>query len=232
MNKLWTQYSRHLLLFAVLVLSSGMSLVLFGFRVFYADTRLYHFLVWNLFLAWIPVVCAVAAWLVSRKSQWKPAMYQSLAIPFLLCWLLFFPNAPYLVTDMIHLAPRSRVPLWYDVVLLMSFVWNGLILGFVSLSVVHSLFEQWFGRAAGWTVVGVALAAGSFGVYLGRFLRWNSWDLLLQPRLLALDIVNHLLNPLDHLQGILVTLLFFGFLSVGYLTVNLLTRMKWEEVTH
>ncbi len=133
-----------------------------------------------------------------------------------LAWLLFLPNAPYMVTDLLHLRPRAGVPLWYDALLLFTFAWAGCVLGFASLSVVHRRVEAWLGRAAGWAVVGGVGLLSGFGIYLGRFLRWNSWDVLTRPGALAEDVLVRVLRPADHPRTWAITLLFALFMWCAY----------------
>ncbi len=210
----------HLLLLTVLGLSSAFSVALFFGRAAVSHSLLFFFLNWNLFLAWVPVgVALFMLWLDSRGDHglWLQ--------PFLLlAWLLFLPNAPYLVTDLIHLAPRQNIPVWYDAVFLFSYGWNGLLLGFVALRLVQQIVAKRFGPLIGWILVMGATAASAFGVYLGRFLRWNSWDVVAEPTNLLYDIADRLVNPLEYPQTIAVTILFAGLLAVGYVTTLLLPR--------
>ena len=204
-------------LLAILAVSSALSMSLWLARAWYTDSRTFFFLNWNLFLAWIPLGLALLLWRVQRRAlhRWlmSPAIWAA--------WLLFFPNAPYILSDLMHLGARPPAPLWFDAVMLFSFAWNGLLLGFLSLWLVQQAVAGWFGRAAGWLMAASALAAAGFGIYLGRFLRWNSWDLLVDPRGLAGDILGRVANPLAHPQTLAVTLLFGAFLLVAYLTVTL-----------
>lgn len=212
-------------LLAVLALSSLLSVVLVAFRVYYSGAGTYIFLVWNLFLAWVPLISALALWWVSPYGR---RVYLLLVI-FLTGWFFFFPNSPYLVTDLLHLQPRQNIPLWYDALLIFSFAWNGLLLGLISLWIVQEVIQTLFGRWVGWLLVLMTLAASGFGIYLGRFLRWNSWDLLMDPRGLAADIATRLLNPGSHPLTLAVTLLFSAFLTVAYLTFALLLRTRWSR---
>jgi uncharacterized membrane protein len=210
--------NRHLMLFGVLALSSGLSLTLWLARMVYSDSRTYFFLNWNLFLAWVPLALALLLWRVNGRRPRRPLLMGTL----LTGWLLFFPNSPYIVSDLIHLDPRNNVPLWYDTIMLFSFAWNGLILGFVSLWVVQQLVANWFGRPASWLMVFATLTATGFGIYLGRFQRWNSWDILVDPVGLLRNVAIYVANPLDHPRTIAVTLLFAGFLTIAYMTLTLL----------
>ena len=73
------------------------------------------------------------------------------------------------------------MPHWYDVLLLTAFSWNGLLLGFASLQVVHGVVQRRRNVGRGWGVAVAALFLAGFGIYLGRFERWNSWDVVTNP---------------------------------------------------
>ena len=126
----------------------------------------------------MPLVLALAAYASARRG----ASVASAAFGVL--WLLFFPNAPYLLTDFIHLRETPTTPLWYDALMLASFAWTGLLLGYASLYLMQMIWERAVGMLS-WLGVVAALALASLGVYVGRFLRFNSWDALVRPRRLA-----------------------------------------------
>lgn len=224
-TQVWVTARTQAPLIAALVLSSALAVAMIAVRVVRADSTIYTFLVWNLFLAWVPLGFALLLWWV---PQW-PQRPHGLSIALLAGWLLFFPNAPYIVTDLIHLAARSGIPLWYDAMMLFIFAWNGLLLGFVSLWIVHQIVERRLGVAAGWLMVGGALLASGFGIYLGRFLRWNSWDVVTAPHSLLGDIVHLLTNPFAYQYALSVTVAFAGSLAVMYVTLALLlhTQMRF-----
>src|SRR5262249_22497374 len=115
-------------------------------------------------------------------------------------WLVFFPNAPYLITDIIHLRPRAYAPFWFDLIVLVAFAWTGFILGLVSLVLMQEVIRSFAGGLVSWLFAFIALALSSFGIYLGRFLRWNSWDLLLNPFALLGEILRGARHPLLHIQ--------------------------------
>lgn len=188
-----------------LLLVSFFSAALVAVRVLYSGQNFYTFLLWNLFLAWLPLGFA---WLAVR---WHTRPLPALVAAFL--WLLFFPNAPYLVTDLIHLRAIDPVPLWYDLILLLDFALLGLFLAFVSLRMVHDLVGSRFGAAAGWLFVLTVIGASGLGVYIGRFLRWNSWDLFTRPLLLLNDVWANLDDPRTlAISGLLALLLLFSYL--------------------
>ena len=189
----------------VLVSVSLFSGTLVAVRIVYSGQNYYIFLLWNLFLAWLPMVFA---WMA---VQWRKRPFPALAAASL--WLLFFPNAPYLVTDLIHLRAIDPVPLWYDMILLLDFALLGLFLGFVSLRMMHDLVGSRFGAIAGWLFTITVIGASGLGVYIGRFLRWNSWDLFTRPLVLINDVWASLYEPRTLvISSLLALLLFFAYL--------------------
>ncbi|NML64919.1 DUF1361 domain-containing protein [Hymenobacter sp. RP-2-7] len=212
---------RHRLpLLLALGLSLALSFALIAARVAITRQWQFVFLLWNLFLAAIPFALSAALHLAARAPKAR------LLLPVGLMWLLFFPNAPYLVTDLFHLEPHPGVPYWYDLALIMSCAWNGLMLAFASLLDMHALVRQRLGFWVGWSFATVALGLSAFGVYLGRYLRFNSWDILSNPFSLFYDIVQRILHPFHNWQTWGVTVVFWAFLLIAYATVRLLGRVE------
>lgn len=173
----------------------------------------YTFLLWNLFLAWIPLIAAVLAFALAR-------LHAGAIVGVLVAvWLLFFPNAPYVLTDFIHLHGNGPSPLWYDALMLSSFAWTALMLGFVSLYLIHAIIERHAGTAVGWIVVVCVLGLASFGVYLGRFARFNSWDVVTRPHLVVSVIRQEIHSPLHDPRMVVALLALTAFLLVGYLVL-------------
>ena len=197
-----------------IILSITLALSIYiGRVIFTGNWLIYRFLVWNLFLAWIPYffsVFAAATYRLFPRSWWM------LLLPGTL-WLVFFPNAPYIVTDFLHLRLRPPVPIWYDIGLLASFAWTGLFLAIASLRTMHELVKAHAGWFAGWLFTMLALALGGLGLYLGRFSRWNSWDLVIQPEQILVDISYRFINPIGNLRFFGFTFMFTAFLLVCYL---------------
>ena len=206
----------------VLGASLSLSILLVVGRVMMTGRGLFLFLVWNLFLAVIPF--ALSTLLGTAKGPLRAR----LLVPVGAAWLLFFPNAPYILTDLFHLERRAGVPLWYDLALILSCAWNGLMLAYASLADMQRLVQLRLGTAAGWAFATLALLLSSFGIYLGRYLRFNSWDVLANPLTLFFDIVNRILHPFSFPGTWGVTLVFGLFLLVGYGTVRLLGRAHEE----
>jgi uncharacterized membrane protein len=140
----------------------------------------------------------------------------SRAIPVLAVWLLFFPNAPYVLTDLIHLRQRAGVPLWFDLVMILAFAFTSLWIGFHSLRLVQRWIARHCGPRLGWTMVLVVMPLTGFGLYLGRMLRWNSWDILTRPFSLLRDIGSLVMHPLAHHDVWLFTFGFGFFLLLAY----------------
>ncbi len=202
-----------------LLAASALCVVLLEIRAHETGSSFYRFLIWNLTLAWVPFVLAVAAY--ARASRRIDALVWVLLVP----WLLFFPNAPYLLTDFIHL-DEGPAPLWYDALMLSAFAWTGLMLGFGSLYLVQAILRRAFGARVAWAGVLGALGLASFGVYIGRFIRFNSWDALLHPIAVA-DVVREQLGsvPLRTAEGLVALT---AFLAVGYLVVYSFADLRLE----
>ena len=195
-----------------LVLASDLSCALVVVRAYYSGPTAYAFFFWNLFLAWVPLGAALLFYgLAARRSQKWTLMLGAAVI-----WFLFFPNAPYIVTDIVHLRPTPPVPYWYDIICVMAFAQTGLFLGYLSLYLTQEVVRAWLGRWLGWLFALAMLGLSAFGVYLGRFVRWNSWDALVSP----VDIVMgaaRVANPWNDVQPLAFSLTFFAFSLVCYL---------------
>jgi uncharacterized membrane protein len=199
-----------------LATASALGIALIAARTVLAWRGQHLYLVWNLFLAWIPVVLALWLEECDRRSPTKDWRFWAAAF----AWLMFFPNAPYLLTDLKHLKLATKLQWWTDLILILLFAITGLVLAFLSLHRMHTLVSRRRGWIAGWVfVLGVAFLTG-FGVYLGRFERWNSWDVLIQPLALVADSPNWL-----HYHTAKFTGLFGLLLATTYALLYSLTRL-------
>jgi uncharacterized membrane protein len=214
LQRIFAEHKYKVGVFALLSLASLFCVTLVAARIVYSGVTQYTNLVWNLFLAWIPFVMAYLAYFLSWR---RSAMY--IAIPlFAFLWLIFFPNAPYILTDLQHLGQgRANVPVWYDVVVLIWFSWTGMLLGIVSLALMQDIIRRQIGRGAGWTFVFVVALFTGVGLYLGRFVRLNSWDILQNPGTLASSIPDWIEDPSARSVGF-ITLYTLFFIFV-YLTI-------------
>lgn len=216
-NSSFTLYRR---VFLALILSNSVTLLLYVFRSVESQTNRYWFLVWNLFLAWLPLFFAY--WLKERLRTTGWISWQNILLSLL--WLSFLPNSFYLASDLIHLHETGEVSLLYDIVMFCSFIFNAYIAGFMSLFIIHTqlLKRMRYWKAYG-CVSGVLLACG-FAIYLGRSLRWNSWDILLSPAGVLFDVSEQVINPVAHPQSFVTTATFFVLIFSTYSVIWELSR--------
>lgn len=188
-----------------------------AFRISYTHTLKYASLNWNLFLAIIP-------WALSTLLTVRPRFQSNrwVMVTLLSTWLLFYPNAPYILTDLFHLREASQMPIWYDMMLILSFAWTGLLFGFFSLWDIEVIVTKRYNIKQKTLVPIILLFIGSFGVYLGRELRWNSWDIITHPHHLLIDILNRIIHPHDHLRAWGMTLFLGCFLCLTYWSLQLI----------
>jgi uncharacterized membrane protein len=198
-----------------LIISSLASILIYIFGyIVYRDSFL-GFMLWNLFLAWLPLLFA---WQLDKhllKNSWFT--WQAIAYSFL--WLGFLPNSFYIASDLVHIRNVSTDLLLYYVVVLLSFTISGLMLGYASLYVVHKqLLKRLPGKQA-MAAIGFILLLSSFAIYLGRYLRWNTWDVLINPAGIIFDVSDRFTNPAAHGRTFQVTTLFFMLLASLYLVI-------------
>lgn len=178
-------------------------------RFAFASSFAFLFIPWNMFLGVLPLYFAYRL----NRAITRLAQFVWLAL-----WLLFFPNAMYIVTDLFHLTSRPGVPKWYDLLILISAAINGIIMGFISLSQVEGYLHRLLGARYLKLITFCFFMLCGYGVYLGRYLRWNSWDIIVQPRSLATDIAYDIVHPFRNIECWLLTLLFgvWMYLLYGY----------------
>ena len=213
-----------LMMFFLLAGGTIFSVAIWRVRSEYSGTVHYAFLIWNLFLAWIPFIIAYFTYTATLKRK---QIYIVVPIAAFF-WLIFFPNAPYILTDFQHLAGTWRdVPVWYDVMLLIWFAFTGLLLGMVSLFLMQEIIRREFGRWVGWGFVAFVAGVSSAGVYVGRFLRWNSWDIFRDLSGMAQHTIQSAQDP--SLQSIGFTTLFGAFFLFLYITLYTFGHLLLER---
>jgi uncharacterized membrane protein len=212
---------RRITVVASLAILSLFVVAMIGFRILYTRTPDHAAIAWNLLLAWIPFVLALVVYERARAGASVPTL---LALTIL--WLLFLPNAPYIVTDLKYVGRGGGVPVLYDVLLLSAAAWAGLLLGLTSLFLMHAVARRAMGAVNAWASVVGVLALSSFGIYLGRVQRWNSWDVFLRPGSLLGEIGRGLIDPLSHPRPIALTVLLTSFLLASYLVFYSFARMS------
>ena len=200
-------------LWALLAISL-FAVILTFYRVYATGSWQYWFLIWNLFLAWLPLIFA---YILCAKGGSKSFLAWPNFLLFLL-WLVFLPNTFYIITDYVHLSVFSNIGMIYDIVLFGTYAIAGMILGFTSLLLIHLRAKRLYKQRAIY-IVGIALFLSGFAIYLGRYLRWNSWDIITNPFGLIFDVSDRVINPSAHPLTFATTLLFFAFLSVIYYVI-------------
>jgi uncharacterized membrane protein len=200
---------RRLAVVLSLGLLSALAVGMIVARRLYTGEPTYANLVWNLTLAWVPLLLALFVYDAARRGRPRWVVLTGGA-----AWLLFFPNAPYLVTDFQLLRDWQAAPVWYDVALLSTAAWTGLTLGFASLYLMHVVARRVVPPLLVWLGVAGVLVLTSFGIYLGRFERWNSWDVISRPGPLLSSIAERIAHPDPRTAG--VTLVFTAFLALAY----------------
>jgi uncharacterized membrane protein len=182
----------------------------------------YLFLIWNVFLAIIPYV-------ITMYLNTKPNLSKLKLGFWFIIWLAFLPNAPYIVTDLIHIRVGNDNMLWLDVLVVLSFALSGLFLFYLSIRDMEILIASKFNRISTTAITLIILFLCGFGVYLGRFLRYNSWEIISNPQILIEDVFNILISPFQNSEAWLFTLGFGAFLVVGYWIFNNLKHISSHE---
>lgn len=181
-------------------------------RVAYTGSILYLFLVWNLILAGIP-------YLLSERLKLK-VKFGLGALILLVFTILFLPNAPYIITDLFHLRGNFGDSIWYDTLLILSFAWSGLLLFFHSLNNINTFMRPWLPHRRRAVLLVAVILLCAYGIYIGRYLRFNSWDVVSNPFSLLSQMIDHVLNPFSHPRTWAMTLLYGVFLGFSYMSFS------------
>jgi uncharacterized membrane protein len=198
-----------------LVLVVSWNFMLIAYRLHLTGGRWFVFFLWNLFLAILPLMSSELAAYYSRKGRRLSAwVFVGFAV-------LFLPNSPYIITDLFHLRARAEMPLWYDTMIIFSLALSGLALFYAALFVIRDVLEAIWGRIQAELSVVFLSFLCAFGIYLGRYLRFNSWDVLSNPNDLFEEIADRVINPSVHTRTVGVTLLYGAFLLLGYWVIKL-----------
>lgn len=202
----------------MLMLSICFTMCLLAIRIFRTNELTYVFYTWNMFLAIIPI-------LFSRRLEKQESI--GFATYLLIGgWLLFFPNAPYIITDLFHYRERNSAPKWYDLLLVTSAAWNGLLLGIASLMQVETYLTKHI--KAGWVRLAVfsSMILCGYGIYIGRFLRFNSWNIITKPNKLINASAHHILQPQQNIKLWAFTFLFAAMFGIIYFTLKAMKELK------
>ena len=216
----WNHYSA---VFNVVVLSSASALLLFLARSLVTGNARFSFMAWNLVLSLLALAASVGfIYAFYIKIKW-------LTIFLFIVWLFLLPNTFYMLTDFVHVKDTGDINMLFDIVLIGLFAMNGYLHGMISLVLVHRTLLKMFSKNVSATLIAAIILASSFAVDMGRFLRWNSWDILVNPRALIFDITNTLLNPSNYHRSFLITGVFFITSGSIYLVFWELSRLQWSK---
>src|SRR5688572_25015324 len=208
----------------VLAAVSAVAVSLVGLRMALSHSLRHGYLVWNLFLAWLPLLFCLAAVRTLRtrgEGHWK---FWVLAT----AWLLFLPNAPYVFTDLTHLGPRNRSLFWVDLVLIVMTAWTASLVGFLSLYLMQTLVSRRYGWVTGWGFAVVVSGLVGVGIYIGRFLRWNSWDVLLNPLGIASDMLMLAMRSVADKKLVIYPMLFALLFFAAHVTLAGLLHLRLQ----
>ena len=202
-----------------LLMSSCFSCLLLVTRMIVTNTIEYIFLPWNLFLAFVPYW--ITWWMTRNISIIENKIKLVIALA---AWLLFIPNSFYIITDLFHLIHVRSAPKWFDLLLIFSFAWNGILCGIISLRRVEITINAIRGKELSVFIIFLVMWLNAFGIYIGRFLRYNSWDIISDPFSLAADIVSMIFHPFENGYAWGMTLCYAVFITFLYFTIKKLSE--------
>lgn len=210
------QQNNRLKIVAMLFFTSALSIALVFYRVYQTKMLAYIFLIWNLILATIPYV--IGLYLYTKRNQQQSIISYSIL---LFTWLMFLPNAPYILTDLIHLRIREGFLLLLDLIILLFCAWIGLMMCLYSIKDMQQIIQLKYGKQ--WSIPFTIIIpfVCAFGVYLGRFLRYNSWDIVFNFDTVAIDILKHIVFPHQHIEAVTITFLLGSFILIAYQSIEL-----------
>lgn len=188
----------------------------------YEGFRRHAGLMWNLLLAWLPLIFALLAcdeWNGGTRRTWR-------FMGFAAGWLLFAPNAPYIFTDLVHISVMFTKHYWVDLAMILACALTGLMLWFVSLYLMQAIVAKKFGGATGWGFVAAMAGLSSLGIYLGRFARFNSWDVVTKPTEVYQGISSWVTSAMSNKPNMAFAISFAGFLFIAYLMLYALTHLS------
>jgi uncharacterized membrane protein len=199
----------------ILVLSCLFSLSLMTFRIIWTSSFYFIFLPWNLFLAWIPYTVSFKLGEMFGERKWKARIL-------FFVWLLFIPNSFYIITDLFHLG-GDNAPEWFDLALIFSFAWNGLLLGILSVQQMEKIISKRTGLT-GLFFTYPLMWLIALGIYIGRFLRYNSWDILTNPFPLLGDIYYLMRHPFRSFEAWGMVFCFSVLMTLIYSTIKKINK--------
>ena len=208
-----------------LLYSTLISIALVSINAYKSHSLWYYFLIYNLALAYLPAL--LAWWLIIRlkNAPWLSTGNIILTI----LWLGFLPNSFYMITDLIHADTSIGIDLLYNIVMIMLCIFNAVVAGYISLYLIHTQLLKRFYYRYVHIFIGMVLLLCSFAIYLGRFLRWNSWDVIVNPLGLLFDVSDSIESPATHPEVLSTTLTFFLLLSAVYIIIWQISKLLKKQ---
>ena len=203
----------------MLTLSMVFSIALVMARIAYTGRITYLSMVWNLFLAWLPYM--ISSCIQERAAWQKNKLLFTIAS---LVWLLFIPNSFYILTDLFHLGEHNDVPMWFDLALIISFAWDGLLLGILSVRQMEKMVQRFFPGRHELFFIYPLMWLNALGVYIGRYPRFNSWDIITNPLGISSYILTMLCHPVQYKYAWGMVACFSIFMTLAYLTIKRISK--------
>jgi uncharacterized membrane protein len=203
----------------LLLLSVLFGTLLLAAKVVYTGSGRFISLEWNLFLAYIPYF--ISQWLSDR-----PFIYTNkwmFAVTFT-AWLLFIPNSFYILTDLFHLVESSTTPMWFDLLLILTFAWNGLVMGVLSVRQMEKIFQFFWGRKHELLFLYPVMLLNALGIYIGRYLRFNSWDIITNPFTLLVESFELITHPIGYKNVWAMVFSYSIFMTLIYLMMKKISK--------
>jgi uncharacterized membrane protein len=203
----------------MLTLSMGFSIALVMARIVYTGKLTFLSLIWNLFLAWLPYM--VSTWLQKRNIVYTNPL-RFVVVGFV--WLLFIPNSFYIMTDLFHLGEHNNVPNWFDLAMIISFAWDGLLLGVLSVRQMEKMMQQFLPGMRELFFIYPIMWLNALGIYIGRYPRFNSWDIITNPIGLSSYLLRMIGHPIQYKYAWGMVACFSVFMTLVYLTIKRISK--------
>ena len=204
-----------------LILSCLFSLLLLSARIIYTGEIMFAFLVWNLFLAYLPYKISST---LMRRPDWMGKDWKFFFL--FIVWLLLVPNTFYIITDLFHLHKGEVIPVWFELALIISFAWNGILFGVSSIRQIGIIVQLKWNVKNEWLYIYPVMLLNALGIYIGRYLRFNSWDVITAPSDLASEVFYLLLHPVRNRFDWSMIICYSLLLSLFYITIKRLAETK------
>ncbi|GER59965.1 DUF1361 domain-containing protein [Patiriisocius marinus] len=203
---------------AILSIATISSIALLGLRLKITQSFFLIFLVWNLFLAAVPYI--VSSYLESKNDINTFTLVAGSSM-----WLLFLPNAPYILTDLIHLTNQSSVSIVIDGIIISAFALSGLLFYLYSVRQMMKIFERKFSKKIVRVIKFMIPFLSGYGIYLGRFERWNSWNIAQNPLGLLNNVLTSFIDE-SKIGLVITTTVFIGsiLLITNYLFIRYISK--------